>query len=953
MSRTSNDRLLRAIAICLGLFGFGLLGPSCDDRFSADDPPPPPAAAPTEGIGDEGVGSISQIEVEYPLFEGIRSMLPGDGTIRLSWDPASDNNDAPEDIFYRAYLAAGPGDQVFTAPSAETAPGETAVEFTGLPNTVIVFAVVRAVDTEGNEDPNTSEWFAIPNPVFYVSQTPLTPAPNPLPAIGTSPFNPFPSLGAATGLTIGPPGANIYVAEGVYQENVIIFPGRFFFGGFDSNFDIETRDPVVNLTEIAIPPEDPSNPSPQFDNVDLVVLRALSADDEPDVPAGVDGFQINGNQRGQNGVRVAEAGCRVTNNGIRNLEAHGIEISPLFIDDYLIEGFVRNNSIVDNLAEGILIDGLVDIAIDSNLIRNNGNEGIEAQFIRGATDIDTRIDVTRNVIEGNGDEGIDLDIGEINELLPAESQGARIRALIRNNRIERNATIGVQIDVDFENSDGIDFRCRIEDNAIRGHALEGVSLDGDARCSFRLARNIITANRGAAIAMNGAVNGPTLRLLNSRIIGNGAGIEVTGHAATEVRGCLISENRGAAFTGIRSYIDVVDSIVIGNALTSQVTSVRSSIFRTPERPTGLLGEGLQDVDPDLENQPALVTTALGSAGAAILLADTSPWSVGNVAELSDDGVAREVTAVTGDRIFLDPPASNVVAGEVVFGFPTGSIVLESEVPNPGSPAIDAGDPFETDRADGTIADLGPAGGDTPGNVGIETAIPPESAPVELVSASPTVGYAQTGGTFECTFNRVLPPGFDGSAELRLNGVLVPATIARIDRMLMISTTTVPDPGDTWRVELFPFEGNSESERQTGHVIWEWTAADSATDSDALAISNDTLATAQSVTGSAVLVAGAIDSPTDVDTYELNVPAGSVVEAEVVAGQVESPLASRVTIRNSAGGILASTASNIPFVLDPVATILNSPTTVFVQIESSDGLGSAAHVYDLFITVRPQ
>ena len=120
-----------------------------------------------------------------------------------------------------------------------------------------------------------------------------------------------------------------------------------------------------------------------------------------------------------------------------------------------------------------------------------------------------------------------------------------------------------------------------------------------------------------------------------------------------------------------------------------------------------------------------------------MLADPQLWAPGNIAEIGDDGIVRSVVSVFSDRIVVAPaPGTLVNAGDVIFGFPGGSIVSESEVLGTGSVAIDSGDPEEVDIDDDTRTDLGPVGWDTPGNVGVETGISVASITPFSTSHSP-------------------------------------------------------------------------------------------------------------------------------------------------------------------------------------------------------------------------
>jgi hypothetical protein len=101
-----------------------------------------------------------------PSFGGLQTAFactpgpqrPGQTTpFRLSWQPASDNSTPSDQIVYDVYLATTPGGENFSTPTWTTAPGATSFETPGLPSHSSFYFVVRARDSAGNEDHNTTE----------------------------------------------------------------------------------------------------------------------------------------------------------------------------------------------------------------------------------------------------------------------------------------------------------------------------------------------------------------------------------------------------------------------------------------------------------------------------------------------------------------------------------------------------------------------------------------------------------------------------------------------------------------------------------------------------------------------------------------------------------------------------------------------------------------------------
>lgn len=107
-----------------------------------------------------------------PVFAGVDAAAPvGSSSMRVSWQPASDDITPPADIVYRVYVADAPDTQDFGAPAATTPAGASGALITGLAADTTYYVVARAVDAAGNEDDNTSELAAATgNAVGFSSQ---------------------------------------------------------------------------------------------------------------------------------------------------------------------------------------------------------------------------------------------------------------------------------------------------------------------------------------------------------------------------------------------------------------------------------------------------------------------------------------------------------------------------------------------------------------------------------------------------------------------------------------------------------------------------------------------------------------------------------------------------------------------------------------------------------------
>lgn len=919
--------LLLVLAIPMGLTGL----PGCS-RFEADDP-----AGPTAGgdpTGEVGVGVSSQVVVEHPLFEGVSDLLPGDETLTIGWPAASDDVDAAESIVYAVYVVTESGGQDFSDPEFVTAPGTTSVTLGGFPNGTTQHVVVRAIDTDGNADPNEVEWMATPAPVRYVDATSSVPGPD-----GLSPETAYPTIGQAVGATQTLGGVNLYVAAGHYPENVFLLPGTGLFGSFPPGFDPDARDLAASPTRI----------STTFE-IDLVTIP------ESDTLVTVDHIVMQGGAVADSGVRASDAWIRVTNCEIQDVDNEGIELVSDFAEGSWIRGLIARSAIVRSGSEGITIDGIPDLRIDNCLIEDCGTEGIESQWVYALAGESARLEITRNRIEGNGDEGIDLDVTRIPVVgpSPVSSRGGEVRLIVQNNEVTGNALQGLQIDIDYTVLDEIDLRARIDDNRFTANGLDGILIDGDAPAYFRVDRCAITGNGGRGVRVSGTRDGPWVRLSHDRILGNReGGVAATDHVGLQLRHSILRGDAVAPISLDRASIDVANCLFLDSAAPITATAIRYSIVdRSVD--AAHVGPGVFAADPHLENHPVAISfaTADGS-GDRVPVANPSAWLPGDTLELRDDGVPRVVEAVLADAVRVTPvPLAPARFGDLVLRSPPGSDVVEREGFLEGSPAIDAGDPGEDDR-DGTRADLGPVGGNTPGNVGVETGLPRETT-LELVGVTPGAGSLVTRPRWTCDFNLDLEAGFADLLVAEVEGVRRTPSVSIAGNRATVTLLPAPAAGDRVRLQWSPPPAPGPGEL-TDRTVLDFVAAAPVGDLDPQGgDANGTPATAQLIAPVPTVVSGRIAEPADVDLYRVDLAAGDSLRIELFALRLPSPLMGTLTLLGADGTTVIATASPDPILPeDPVLPALFAETasTVYVRVESADGIGGPEHRYDLAIDVR--
>jgi hypothetical protein len=97
-------------------------------------------------------------DVTPPTFGGITGATGQSATtIQLTWAAGSDNVDAASALVYDVYYSTTSGGQSFLTPDATSVAGATSIVISGLTPNTTYFFVVRARDTAGNRDANTTQ----------------------------------------------------------------------------------------------------------------------------------------------------------------------------------------------------------------------------------------------------------------------------------------------------------------------------------------------------------------------------------------------------------------------------------------------------------------------------------------------------------------------------------------------------------------------------------------------------------------------------------------------------------------------------------------------------------------------------------------------------------------------------------------------------------------------------
>jgi hypothetical protein len=218
----------------------------CGGRFQ-------PATAPGSGAGPDRPdapappGSTSGAAA----FDGVASLAPRPDGFDLAWEPIADpQSGAPSLDFAYAIFATFDGSfpDFAGAPIETTGPGESGSTLTGFSSGAKVRVAVRAVplaDPDATPDLNEVVLSGELLPILYVDRS------GDGSGDGSAPDRPLVAINDAvvTALTSGR-GANVFVAEGRYVEEVALLGGVHLHGGFPPGF-AGPRDAALHRTTIA------------------------------------------------------------------------------------------------------------------------------------------------------------------------------------------------------------------------------------------------------------------------------------------------------------------------------------------------------------------------------------------------------------------------------------------------------------------------------------------------------------------------------------------------------------------------------------------------------------------------------------------------------------------------------------------------------------------------------
>ena len=456
-----------------------------DDVASNSSPHQIQLPTPTTTIGDL---APADEDLHAPRFLGLNHLVAGDKELMLTWDPAIDDVSPESAISYQVFLSERSGKQQFDAPPQMIVPaGSQSCRLTGLENGVTLHVVVRAVDASGKADSNEAEWAATPNPVLFVDASVNESAD------GETPLSALKSIDEAIGAAIGLAGVNVYIAEGEYQEQILLFDGMSLYGGFQSGFEA-FPDPVIRQTR----------------------LQGTSGKDTLILPPGnhltvIDGLTFTGENSARRAIVADDCVLQISHCQISGFADKGIQIETDTDDGGEASGSLLFCDVRNNRGDGLRIEGFVDLVLRECRFTGNGQSGISSPSLQPRHGEKTRLDLNRVLVADNGDIGINIRISEPDAGDPEDPP--RVRLGLFGVESSGNDDHGMGFDLRYSEDQNVDMRIRLEYCLLSDNRKSGVYLDADAIGDYSISHSHFEGNRGdSALKLSGDATGAIIHV---------------------------------------------------------------------------------------------------------------------------------------------------------------------------------------------------------------------------------------------------------------------------------------------------------------------------------------------------------------------------------------------------------------------------------------------------------
>lgn len=671
------------------------------------------------GGGGSGGGPILPGDTLDVALPGLVSAVAGDGVARV-WFERPNNGDQ-----FALFVGTSSAGLLAGAPAALSPAGES-FEFAGLSNGTSYRLALGTRPDSGSAWTRSGPILSVrPGAPIYVD-----PAANSQGADGLTPATAFPQptqgLVAATQAS-----GNVWLLGGDYGAQALpVFDGLAVYGGFAAGFVLSERDPAATPT----------------------VLRAQGNNSLVTVaPAGqgvvLDGLTLNGSGGSGSGLDSEDTPFEARSLSISGCGDRGIKLrAPLSGDP--VEVVLANVTANNNGADGLSGQGVLDLEMFLCRFQGNVQEGADFDDLLADSGRLGRLRLSACAFVGNADEGLDVDLAAA---LGAVPPGGDFSLELLDCAFELNGLAGLLLDIDYETNPDWNTSIQVVGCTARANRGPGARFDLDSTQSSFVHRCRFEGNQGEGLLVTSESLPGVCVVSASTIAGNqGGGSAATlGNVALLWSHVVAEGNLGFGFS----------SPVAASTLTS------SAYWQQTNPATGIpaIGSGTAQ-SGDFVRVARLFRNSSGVSSDGLTLDSSSDVVIGDMLELSGDGVARAIQNVVGNQVTLNPAPSAFTAPAPVTIFSAGSVTEDHRF-NSGASLLGSG----MAPSGGPAVDPGPAGspeGLEPGPLGAS-----RGAWLRLARVTPALsaGALSSNALVVLEFDRALASGSVTSGSVRAFG----------------------------------------------------------------------------------------------------------------------------------------------------------------------------------------
>ncbi|MCC6406442.1 MAG: right-handed parallel beta-helix repeat-containing protein [Planctomycetes bacterium] len=588
------------------------------------------------GVDLPGGGSSGGTFVSADL--GLVSAVAGDAEVRLDWK-ASDVDAMPLSV--ALFQGLDPATLFSGAPIAN-ASGDGSFVASGLVNGTKYFFGLALDSGGGSYEPVGAIVWGRPNPPIYVQA-----GADPNLADGLTPATAFPDpfTGILTALASG--AGNVWLGSGDYVDVALPLYSRVdLYGGFGADFSLAARDPAAFPTRLH-----GKSPLNLFTLIDGNTGSVL------------DGLELLGDAKGVIALESHDTPCQLRSLVVRGLKGRGLKIIST-VETLVFDATVVNCVVDANGADGLFVQGAVNLTVERSRFTGNGQEGLECGSLIAPDGERVRLEVRRSQFADNAFEGL-----KVNLRAPTVPfVGGAFEIAVEGSSFERNRQkAGLLLDIDFNLVAGWSLDLVLRGCLARNNENDGVQLQLDSTSTTLIHGLVASANGGDGLQVS-SQSTPSQAIVAASVFAGNRGFGLlaeNGNVPVHASHSIFAGNSLGGFA----------STTVESSATSSVATLQANAF-SGVRTHFVVSESDPDA-PLFVRAPREYREIDGLSGSKWVLDDLGGLTIGDRIELGDDSIARAVTSLgPGSLVGVDPQPTALLVPTSLFVFAAGASVVE-------------------------------------------------------------------------------------------------------------------------------------------------------------------------------------------------------------------------------------------------------------------------------------